>query len=275
MDRKAAMSSTLIGLTTTAELAVGRHHLGQRVGGLGMAAGQRAVGPEPEQHEPRAQQPAADHVGREVAAEQDRGRAAPRSRGRPRRRTPAGAARGGARSISDSTISQSGERDDGRCVARRVGVGVVEPHRVLPLGSGPLEQALDGGGRHGGGDHDARHEDAGAQVALGPERQGDGGGVGRHRDRPEPDLHQAQQVRQPGDVVGPVLGVPPPGVERVERGAVPGHQEGQHGDQREADARPRQERGAGSVEHEGSMPPRAQRPSADRVSRVLPHGVGR
>ena len=45
--------------------------------------------------------------------------------------------------------------------------------------------------------------------------------------------------------------------------------EGQYGDQREADAGPRQERGAGSVEHEGSMPRRVASPCADRPSAGL------
>ena len=57
------MSSTLIGLRITASLRSDVEHLGQRLGALGVAARERVVDRDAEQHEERAEQDAADHVG--------------------------------------------------------------------------------------------------------------------------------------------------------------------------------------------------------------------
>ena len=182
-----------------------RHHLGQRLRLHGVAARLRVEEGQPEQHERRAEQGAADDVGGVVAAEQD-----PVQRHddgdqhhRVAEQLPDAAA---PHQHREQHQHDAGEGDDRRGVTRGERPAVEQVDRRLPLRAVAADHDLERRRRPPARQHHDHGEQGGPAVVLHEHRDGQDRREDDHADGVEQVLDDAQHLAQAGVVDRPPLG---------------------------------------------------------------------
>ena len=232
------------------EPVLGAGHLGQGLRGHGMAARERAVERQPEQHDAGPEQPAADDVGGVVPAEQAR-RSSPTTSASSTAPTYTARRRTGLADQHRGQHDQDArERRGARGVAGRERLRDQLADGVLPGRAVPAEEQLHPGRGQRRRDHHPDGEDGRAAVPAQEQRHRDAAIV----QTVIPMVANATSMSrrtpmQARTCPRPVLGGAAQVVEPVQRGALEVDQEGQQHEQRRAHPGPGQGDATGAVEH--------------------------
>ena len=241
------------------QLALGLEHLRQRLGALGVTAWKRVVDSDPQQHEERPEQYAADHVAGVVPAEVhpveadqhddeygDHVDQPPHT--------------GAAYQHRDQDHDDAGERGRRRGVPGRVRVRGQDVDLGLPRRPVAADQQLDAGRRERGADHHASGEERRPPVALHEHEDRQDRGHDGHADRVERQLDPTQRAVHPLRVDRPRLRAAATVVEVADHRPPLVDGQAQQEEQAEADGGPREQGHTRTVEHSapfGSAPGRA------------------